>query len=54
MQLLAERVIVQHLRDAYIVKGEMDDLMKNRVGRLFFPHGLGHFMGLRTHDVEGR
>lgn len=31
----------------------MEDLIKNSICRLFFPHGLGHMLGLRTHDVGG-
>lgn len=31
----------------------MEDLIKNSICRLFFTHGLGHMLGLRTHDVGG-
>jgi Xaa-Pro dipeptidase len=27
--------------------------MSNHIGALFFPHGLGHMLGLDTHDVGG-
>ena len=27
--------------------------MKENIFALFFPHGLGHFLGLDTHDVGG-
>ena len=27
--------------------------MENNIFALFFPHGLGHFLGLDTHDVGG-
>lgn len=53
LHIQAARVMMQGLKDAGIVKGEIDDLMKEDVFALFFPHGLGHFIGLDTHDVGG-
>jgi Xaa-Pro dipeptidase len=29
------------------------DLVSNNIGAIFFPHGLGHFIGCDTHDVGG-
>ena len=31
----------------------MEELVEKRIGAIFFPHGLGHFFGLRTHDIGG-
>ncbi|KYR02984.1 peptidase D [Tieghemostelium lacteum] len=53
MHLLAERVILEHLVKGGLLKGSVEDLVKNDVGLVFFPHGLGHFFGLDTHDVGG-
>ncbi len=51
--LAAAKVIVTGLRDCSLVKGDIDELMDKNVFALFFPHGLGHFLGLDTHDVGG-
>jgi len=53
LHVLAARVMMQGLKDADLVSGSIDDLMENDVFALFFPHGLGHFLGLDTHDVGG-
>ena len=28
-------------------------MMIERLGAIFMPHGLGHFLGIDTHDSEG-
>ena len=53
LHILAARVMMQGLKDANIVKGSIDDIMEEDIFALFFPHGLGHFLGLDTHDVGG-
>mmetsp|Transcript_40054 Transcript_40054/g.45947 ORF Transcript_40054/g.45947 Transcript_40054/m.45947 type:complete len:262 (-) Transcript_40054:32-817(-) len=53
MHLLAERVILEGLKDLEIVHGDVDEMIENRVGFLFMPHGLGHLLGLDVHDVGG-
>ena len=51
--MLSERVILSGLLDLGIVKGDLEEMIEKRVGFLFMPHGLGHFIGLDTHDVGG-
>ena len=53
MHKLAERVTLEHLARLGVVKGDMDAMMDVRLGAVFMPHGLGHMMGIDTHDVGG-
>lgn len=49
----AERAFLVVLKEAGFVQGDVDEMVEARVGALFMPHGLGHFLGLDTHDVGG-
>ena len=53
LHLAACRVILHGLKDIGIVKGNIESMMEENMFALFFPHGLGHFLGLDTHDVGG-
>ncbi|CAI7830473.1 unnamed protein product, partial [Closterium sp. NIES-54] len=50
---LAERTILEHLKSGGLLQGSLDDMMTQHLGALFMPHGLGHFLGIDTHDVGG-
>ncbi len=39
------------LRSAGLARGSDDELVARGVTRAFYPHGLGHSLGLQTHDV---
>jgi Xaa-Pro dipeptidase len=53
MQTLAYRTILTHLRDGGVLTGDVDAMMAVNLGATFMPHGLGHFLGIDTHDVGG-
>ena len=52
VHLLAARVIAQGLTDLGVMKGNVDEAVKAGAHALFFPHGLGHMIGLDVHDME--
>lgn len=47
------RVITDGLKSLGLIHGETDELMEAHIFALFFPHGLGHMIGLDTHDPGG-
>ena len=53
MHLLADRVQLEELKKAGLLQGDVDDMMKVRLGAIFMPHGLGHLFGIVSHDVGG-
>ena len=53
MHLLAEKVTLTGLKELGLVEGDVDEMVKGRVGFIFQPHGLGHLIGLDVHDVGG-
>ncbi len=47
----SHRQVAQVLRDTGIVRGSVDEAVSSGLTRAFYPHGLGHSLGLQTHDV---
>lgn len=43
--------ILKGLQEIGLVKGTLEELMKNNVVQYFMPHSLGHYLGYNTHDV---
>lgn len=54
LHMAASRGLAAGLVDFGLLKGAPDDLVAQDAHALFFPHGLGHLIGLATHDVGGR
>ncbi|MGF1517903.1 MAG: aminopeptidase P family protein [Nodosilinea sp.] len=52
LHLLACRTLAAGLVDLGLLKGDPDDLVERDVHALFFPHGVGHLLGLDVHDME--
>ncbi|KAM0933575.1 putative xaa-Pro dipeptidase [Dioscorea sansibarensis] len=53
MHKLAEKIILESLQEESILVGNIDDMMARRLGAIFMPHGLGHLLGIDTHDPGG-
>jgi len=53
VHLDAHRAIGALLAEAGIVRCDGDTAVAERVTSVFFPHGIGHLLGLQVHDVAG-
>lgn len=53
LHMMAAKIMMEGLKELNIIKGDINEIMENNIFALFFPHGLGHFLGLDTHDVGG-
>ena len=47
----SHRLLAEVLRDLAIAKGSAAELVDRGITRALFPHGLGHSLGVVTHDV---
>lgn len=52
IHLMAATVIAAGLVDLGILWGRAEDLVEQDIHALFFPHGVGHLLGLDVHDME--
>jgi Xaa-Pro dipeptidase len=49
----AHRIAIKGLKTVGILKGDDQEIFEKRVSVAFFPHGLGHYLGMDTHDTGG-
>lgn len=52
LHLRASLVLARGLCDLGILRGDPEGLVERGAHALFFPHGLGHLLGLDVHDME--
>lgn len=52
IHLHAAKIIATGLKDLGLMKGDIDEAVNAGAHTMFFPHGLGHMMGLDVHDME--
>ena len=53
LHLQAHREIAGILESFDLIKVPADEAVATGLSSVFYPHGLGHFIGLQTHDVSG-
>jgi Xaa-Pro aminopeptidase len=52
IHLEASRIIASGLKDLGLMQGDVEEAVQAGAHALFFPHGLGHMLGLDVHDME--
>jgi Xaa-Pro dipeptidase len=53
IHLSAHRKIANVLKERGIIRQSADTAVENGLSSVFFPHGVGHLLGLQVHDVSG-
>ena len=52
VHLAAARRMAEGLKALGLMQGDLDEAVEQGAHALFFPHGLGHMIGLDVHDME--
>ncbi len=53
LHLANHRLLAELLVEAELASGDPDTLLSTGVTAAFFPHGLGHLLGVQVHDAGG-
>jgi len=53
IHLKAHEIAIEGLLKLGILQGTQEDILKSRTSVAFLPHGLGHYLGMDTHDTGG-
>lgn len=53
VHLHAHKVAIEGLHGLGVLKGDKAAILEARTSAAFFPHGLGHYLGMDTHDTGG-
>jgi Xaa-Pro dipeptidase len=53
IHLSAHRLLAELLRDADVINVDGEQALATGLSSVFFPHGVGHLLGLQVHDVGG-
>ncbi|MEM9554366.1 MAG: Xaa-Pro dipeptidase [Acidobacteriota bacterium] len=54
LHLEAHRRVAALLGEVGVISASVEEAVERRLTRVFFPHGLGHLLGLQVHDVGGQ
>jgi Xaa-Pro aminopeptidase len=52
VHMIAATAITRGLKELRLMKGDVGDAVQHGAHALFFPHGIGHMIGLDVHDME--
>ncbi|ANB15614.1 putative Xaa-Pro dipeptidase [Sugiyamaella lignohabitans] len=51
---LSHEILIKHFLELGIFKnGTPEEILESRISASFYPHGLGHMLGMDTHDTAG-
>jgi len=53
MHFLSAKVVAEGLKNLGLMKGNIDEAIQQGAHAMFYPHGLGHMLGMDVHDMEG-